>query len=439
MNFKSILFTCSMVLLMGTGAFANNMLVQNVTTLGNDPINKTIQVQFDISWDNSWRDAINYDAAWIFMKFKNASGVWQHVQLNQTGIVAGTGTANTVQVTADKVGSWLYRSGLGSGTFTSTGMQLQWNYALAGLTSVTGLEVRVFAVEMVYVPEGDFNVAKENYNSVQNGFHSDVNLGRIYAPGNNFPVINQRLSPKITYSIESTMNIRVRGDVGIDSNNDGVVDNTTYPIGFRAFYSFKYELTEQQYADFLNTLTITQSNNLGIAGGSISLINGQYFSSSPNKACINSNSARIHSYADWSGVRPLTILELNKASYGPIQPFYSDLFEGYPAWGSDDYSFAYEISDVGSQGTPTSTRVNSGSSYYGIMDLTGNAIETVVGLSGLSFSNANGNGILSVNGNSDEVNWPAPIIRIEQTEFVTYDSPLDGTNYSGFRYVRSAE
>jgi hypothetical protein len=60
MNFKSILFTCSLVLLMGTGAFANNMLVQNVTTLGNDAVNKTIQVQFDISWDNSWHDTIIY-------------------------------------------------------------------------------------------------------------------------------------------------------------------------------------------------------------------------------------------------------------------------------------------------------------------------------------------------------------------------------------------
>jgi hypothetical protein len=282
-------------------------------------------------------------------------------------------------------------------------------------------------------------VAKENYYIYQESYGLDFRLGRIYAPGNNFPVINQRLSPELTYSIESTMNIRIRGDVGIDSDNNGVVNNTTYPTGYRAFYSFKYELTEQQYADFLNTLTITQSNNLGIAGASISLINGQYFTSSPNKACINSNSARIHSYADWSGVRPLTILELNKASYGPIQPFYSAYWEGYPAWGSDDFSFTEDIRDVGSQGAPTSTRGSSGSSYYGIMDLTANAIETVVGLSGLSFSHTNGNGILSVNGNSDVVNWPVPIIRIEQAEYVAYNFQINGTDYSGFRYVRSAE
>jgi hypothetical protein len=136
---------------------ANNLLVQNVTTLGNNAGNKTIQVQFDISWDNSWRDSVNWDAVWIFMKFKNAAGLWQHVQLNTSGVVKGSGTAGNVQVTSDKVGAWLYRSDLGTDTFNVTGMQLQWNYGLNGLTDVAGLEVRVFAVEMVYVPEGDFN------------------------------------------------------------------------------------------------------------------------------------------------------------------------------------------------------------------------------------------------------------------------------------------
>lgn len=116
-------------MLSSTFAYSNNVLVQNVTTTGNNATNNTIQVQFDLSWDNSWRDAINWDAAWVFMKFKNASGVWQHVQLNTTGFTNGTGTANTVQVTADKVGAWVYRSALGSGTFNSTTMQLQWNMA----------------------------------------------------------------------------------------------------------------------------------------------------------------------------------------------------------------------------------------------------------------------------------------------------------------------
>ena len=71
---KKLLFAFVLTFIAGI-SFANNVLVQNVTTTGNNATNKTIQVQFDLSWDNSWRDAINWDAAWVFIKFKNASGV----------------------------------------------------------------------------------------------------------------------------------------------------------------------------------------------------------------------------------------------------------------------------------------------------------------------------------------------------------------------------
>ena len=258
---------------------ANNIVVQNVTTTGNNAANKTIQVQFDLSWDNSWRDAINYDAAWLFLKFKDANGLWQHAMLNTTGFNNGTGTANTLQVTADQIGAWVYRSAVGTGTFNSTGMQLQWNYGQSGLTSVTGLEIRVFAVEMVYIPEGEFNVAKAFNNSTS---YNSPTYRNFNAPGNNFPVINNKLSSTLSYNDgTNTATIRVKGDAGIDTDNNGTVDNTTYPIGYRAFFCYKYELSEQQYADFLNTLTSTQISTLGVAGTNITLSNGQYFSSRP--------------------------------------------------------------------------------------------------------------------------------------------------------------
>lgn len=431
-------------------AFANNMLVQNVTTLGNDAVNKTIQVQFDISWDNSWRDAINYDAAWIFMKFKNASGVWQHVQLNQTGFVAGTGTANTVQVTSDKVGCWLYRSALGSGTFNTTGMQLQWNYGLSGLSNVTGLEVRVFAVEMVYVPEGDFNCAKLFYNSPEN-FAAEKTF---YAPGDNFPVINTKLSPQLRYNDGNTINLRIKGDAGIDSNTDGIIDIVNYPTGYRAFYSYKFELSEQQFADFLSTLTSAQVNTLGFTGTSISLINGQYFSSTPNKACGNSNTNRVLSYADWSGIRPMTILEFNKLSYGPLQPVLSPFTwsEGgqgcsvsqrlYPAWGSNangGYNYNALI-EVGSFAGSLTNRIQAGTSYYGAFDLTGNAHEPVVKLNYLNFSNVNGNGELSSIGLFDVNSWSSNsmITFVDMIRTTCNKGEFSLSKY-GFRYVRSAE
>ena len=422
-------------------ALANNMLVQNVTTTGNNAGVQTIQVQFDISWDNSWRDAINWDAAWIFMKFKDANGLWQHCKLNQTGFTNGSGTANTVQVTSDKVGSWLYRSAQGAGTFNTTGMQLQWNYGLSGLTDVTGLEVRVFAVEMVYVPEGEFNVAKNFYYDGAYFFNGSIN-----APGSNFPVINTKLSPTLTYSDGTSDSIRIKGDAGIDTNNDGVIDNTTYPIGYRAFYCYKYELTEQQYADFLNTLTPAQVSTLGIAGSSITLSVGQYFSSTPNRVCGNSNAIRLFAIADWAGLRPMSLLEMNKASYGPLQPvagFFSFPDLGYPAWGSENgpglpinNSNGNQIlQDVGYNGNVSSTRSSSGSSYYGIMDLTWNVREPVIRLSDYFFNSTNGNGVLTVQGLNDISSWQeGSLLNWEQAENFNFNE-----EFNGFRYVRSAE
>ncbi len=430
-------------------ASANNMLVQNVTTLGNDPVNQTIQVQFDISWDNSWRDVINYDAAWIFMKFKDANGLWQHVQLNQSGSLNGTGTANTLQVTSDKVGSWLYRSALGSGTFNSTGIQLQWNYGLSGLTNVTGLEVRVFAVEMVYVPEGDFNVAKEFY--FQTSFDGPTGIFR--APGSNFPVINSRLTPILNYfdgayadSLTIPLSsLRIKGDAGIDANNDGVIDNPSYPTGFRAFYAYKYELTQQQYADFLNTITSSQITTLGVTGG-ITLSNGQYFSSNPNYACGNSNPDRLLSYADWSGLRPMSVLEFNKCSYGPLQPVFvgnggqncaggGGGINGYTAAGSTSMVFC-GLTNVGSKAGQTTSRASSGAGYFGQMDLTGNAIEPVFSMRDLNKSYLiHGDGNLGVNGLSNVTTWTSSIILyIDQTR-----SHQHQPSFFGFRYVRSAE
>jgi hypothetical protein len=427
-------------LLVNASLFANNILVQNVTTTGNNATNKTIQVQFDLSWGNSWRDAINWDAAWVFMKFKDASGVWQHVQLNTTGFANGTGTTNTVQVTSDKVGAWVYRSAAGTGTFNITSMQLQWNYGLSGLNSVTGLEVRVYAVEMVYVPQGEFNCPGPQYygGSFKYSITGGKSYGTFYSPANKFPVINTRLTPTLTYNDGTATSLRIKGNTGIDFNNDGTIENTTYPIGFNAFYCYKYELTEQQYADFLNTLTSTQRTNLGVAGTGISLSNGQYFSSTPTKACNNATASRVLAYADWSGVRPMSFLEFNKASYGPLQPVADGDSRGYPAWGIGATNYSATATTVGFASSSTSTRVTAGASYYGILELTGSAIEPVVKLNYSTFTNANGNGVLSSSGPADVSNWNSTGMLLFVDQHDGGGASYGASNF-GFRYVRSAE
>jgi hypothetical protein len=51
------------------------------------------------------------------------------------------------------------------------------------------------------------------------------------------------------YSVFSVPNdtIKLKGNLGIDSNKDGIIDNLNYPTGFSSFYIMKYELSEQQY------------------------------------------------------------------------------------------------------------------------------------------------------------------------------------------------
>jgi hypothetical protein len=441
MKAKFFLF---LLLVAATQMKANNMLVKNVTTTGNNATNKTIQVQFDMSWDNSWRDGINWDAAWVFMKYKDANGLWQHVQLNTTGFANGTGTANTIQVGSDKVGAFVYRAAAGTGTFASTTMQLQWNYGLSGLTNVTGLEIRVFAVEMVYVPQGDFNVAKNYYN----GHSYWGSLINFKAPGDNFIVINTMLTPTLSFSysietynsdiIATSTSIRIKGDAGIDTNNDGVVDNTTYPTGYKAFYSYKYEMSEQQYADFLNTLNSTQITTLGLAGVSITPNNGQYFSSTPNKACGNSDTNRLFAYADWSGLRPMTILEFNKVAYAQFKPIESLVLEppgpGYYTISPYTESYRVSLTDY-SIGNLGDVGLVNGKSYYGNMDIIGNAMEPIVTMNSYLYSNINGNGNLNTDGTSDISSWNnSTILYIDTRGKRDYYYP----DY-GFRYVRSAE
>ena len=403
------------------------MLVQNVLTTNNNESNRTIQVQYDLNWAYSWRDDINWDAAWVFMKYRDAQGNWKHCKINSNGFNAGGGTPMTIQVSNDKLGAMIYPSVNGAGNVYKNQMQLQWNYGIDGLTSVAGIEVRVFAVEMVYVPQGDFNVSKRF-----NGGHI------LSAPGDNFPVINTRLTPSLNYNDGAEAIIRIKGDAGVDANNDGAVDNVDYPTGYKAFYCYKYELSEQQYADFLNCLTSAQRTSLGVAGAGITLVGNEYFSSTPNKACGNMSINRLLAYADWSGVRPMTILEMNKASYGPLQPgtLTSVYYPVASTYYTNNDGAIGALREVGAYDSGSSTRTSSGSSYYGIDDLTGNAREHVVSLNFLNFNSVNGDGVLDDSGNADVNGWSSSgmLVPYEQFQFANYSSA-----YLGIRYVRSAE
>ena len=191
--------------------YGNYMLIQNVAMTGENTGAKTVQVQFDISWENSWLDEVNFDAAWVFVKYKDTNGDWHHATINTDGYSNGSGTLNQIDVTEDKVGAFFRTRYYGGGNFDADNVQLQWAYGSDGLSDINGIEIRVFAIEMVYVPEGDFNCSPR------------INNILLYAPGNNAAVINSRLSPVLTYNGDS---LRIKGNAGVDTDNDGYVPCT---------------------------------------------------------------------------------------------------------------------------------------------------------------------------------------------------------------------
>ena len=103
----------------------------------------------------------------------------------------------------------------------------------------------------------------------------------------------------------------------------GALD-ASFPKGFAAFYCMKYEISQQEYVDFLNNLTATQAtarypvqttNRYSITFGS-----GVYSTKKPYVACNFLSWADLAAYLDWSGLRPMSELEFEKVCRGTVTP-----------------------------------------------------------------------------------------------------------------------
>ncbi len=398
----------------------NYMLVQNVMLTGINTSAGTAQVQFDINWGNAWKDSINWDAAWVFMKYKNAAGEWKHAKINATGYDHGQGTNNIIQPTADKMGAFVRLADYGQTNFSVDGMQLQWNYGIDGVINPSNLELKVFAIEMVNIPNGPFTFCDgERYK-----------LGGL---NYSYSVINQRMTPTIcvqeqdewTYESFSDT-IRIKGDAGLDINSDGIVDHPNYPTGYNAFYIFKYEMSNQQYADFLNCLNNTQQNIWGLPSGysSLSFFDGKYYASSPNGAFSAGwqvSQLMLTAYADWSGLRPLSILEYSKALWGSKVPYVSIVSRHYS--GSEDVGTAARETYDGSG-------YNNGSGYFGAKDMMCSLGEPCISLGSYDFSiHVHGDGHLASNTISDISSW-------QNSNYVVHyiTVPRAGTNDDSWYY-----
>ncbi len=131
---------------------ANNIQISNVGITGQNKALHYSLVKFDLGWENSWRISVgpsNWDAAWVFIKYRVNSGPWQHARLNY---VNGTADGHTAPAGASirtandglsyGLGAFIHRSADGSGNVNWQNVQLRWNYGLSGVGDDDLVDVR---------------------------------------------------------------------------------------------------------------------------------------------------------------------------------------------------------------------------------------------------------------------------------------------------------
>ncbi|MEO7309354.1 MAG: SUMF1/EgtB/PvdO family nonheme iron enzyme [Chitinophagaceae bacterium] len=429
----------------------NNIQLSNIS---NTLINGNIIMQFDLTWENSWRAAStgNWDGAWVFFKFKDTDGKWKPLHFTGNNIMAPAGYTMDVSSKPGsvKTGAFIFRNTLGAGPVALTNLR-------AGVESIPGtFDVKGFAIEMVYVPQGSFYVGDGT------GYADPGSA--TYADGvSNNPY-------RITGDGSVTQLGNTAGKLGGGFEQSLSVFLTGFPTGYNAFWMMKYELSQGGYRDFLNTLTYLQQDSLlsiepnAAIGTRLNTLRGRVEIAVPGNKSTNTpatfgcdyldnnifdeagdgewiSMAELSwsiaaAYLDWSGLRPMTELEFEKACRGPVAAVLNEF-----AWGTTLIASAgtYNITSGGLTSeavsnmsnvegnaiyrttgpfanmrggifaTATSSRVTAGAGYYGAMELTGSLAEfavTTSNISGRSFTGLHGDGNMNANGMADVDFWP---------------------------------
>ena len=407
---------------------ANNIRISGMVKVSQET-GDTLVLSFPLRWDNSWRDQFNWDAAWVFLKYKSGTGGWNHVNLCAGGhrFVDGSGLPVPFDCMAGTTGSntvglFVYRNSLEAGNTPEITCRIKClKSSLGGLaaekfTSHEGF-VLAQAVEMVYVPYGAY-------------YLGDGGCSDRFAGSDKKPVLIDN-EDAITASTVTKV-------YPVTNNVMGSAQSVAaaYPKGYKGFYMMKYEVSQEQWVYFLNTLTYVQQQERvpGLSG----LKSGEYIfgsKSTPNNrngiivnvesngsgsaifannlnnnpvyaedgdgktiACNYLSPSDMLAYCSWAGLRPMSELEYEKAcrSSYPEQPI-----KGEYAW--HDSSIIGRLNAVSNSGmrnersatasanvnagnhfgpvrcglfaTGSSTQQSAGVAFWGGMELCGNVKE----------------------------------------------------------------
>lgn len=196
--------------------------------------NDFFTLSLSLSWDNSWYDDYNFDAVWLFIKYRTADATeWTPLFLSPGGHDTGTN------------GAWLPgESGSENvGLFVWTKMPVNGKAELNcrvrcaipyGLTrgdvEQNKMYFAVQGVEMAYVPAGAYALG------------DGAAQATFCKTGSSQPLLVEAETALTFADTEGNTY-----DLGAD-----------YPKGYNGFFCMKTEISQKQYVDFLNLLALPQ-------------------------------------------------------------------------------------------------------------------------------------------------------------------------------------
>lgn len=444
---KNILFV--IMTLSPFSLFSNNIQVKNVTIVSQNEVDDYYMISMGVSWSNSWRTSTyesNWDAAWVFIKYTiKDHQAWDHAILNYVdgsndGHIAPAGCTistanNSYGVTGNGIGVFIHRSSDGIGDVNFEKIQLRWNYGENGLGDNDIIEISVNAIEMVYIPSGSFYVGD-----------GQDDFGQFEAGNSGQPFL---ISSEASLTLGGTNSNNLSNNNAINMLNDDDFDYSTtrtlpadFPKGFEAFYIMKYEASQEQYAEFLRRLTPDQKfdrdgphyvNSINV----FPITDGNHWAEAdyPWRPMHYLSWADVAAYLDWAGLRPFSELEHEKACRGPLEPIAEEYAWGNNSWYlADLYTYqnnntpeetirtgiGVEVGNANSNSIYSGaadpvrcgifaasainkTREETGATYYGGMEMTGNCYELVISVGNSQtrdFSGLHGNGSVTGTGNA---------------------------------------
>jgi formylglycine-generating enzyme required for sulfatase activity len=339
-------------------------------------------LSFKLFWKNSWRNDTNFDGTYVFIKYKTkGSKEYYSATFSKTSegeFDCGDKLPDNCKIgdSSISVGAYIPATALGMFVFPLVPCNKE-EILIDDIQVTLHMEediedIQLFALEMVYIPEGKHYIGDPKNGISKGGFLKNC----FYT----YP-------DKGAYLVESEDAISFAPKDGnlycdLDTPNGRQEEDTfeipaSFPKGYQAMWYMKYSLTEAQYVQFLNCLSRKQQQSHVMSDISSDTIdqyyvmtntntekdraaiicrrtgNGEttpvtFYTAAANRAVNSISYHDVSAFACFAGLRPITELEYEKAARGTL-PAVSGEF----AWGTTNIGRVFHFDGIDGSGLET--------------------------------------------------------------------------------------